>query len=227
MGTLNGIKYYSAGSISTANGLDVQVCTPHREWSSAEVTNLNNIYDYAGNTRVADPTTVYNCHSYAWYRHSPTNPYWISDIGQFLRDSSCTQVIPASSAQVNDIIIYLDSNGTPLHSGVVYNVNSSGELSICSKWGQAGAYIHSVGNIPLGYCANPTTGEIRYRLYRYHDYENKFTGNEYHSGVRHYFQYADICEICDKQINPTWKAIICSGPPCSLPMNLKVEQENS
>ena len=41
-----------------------------------------------------------------------------------------------------------------------------------------------------------------------------------HSGSRHYFQYANICKICNKQINTTWMSKPCSGPPCILPRNL-------
>lgn len=227
VGAIGNIQYYSAGTISTANNRNVEVCTPHREWSSSEITGINNLYDYAGNTRWDDPTTAYNCHSYAWYRYSSTNPYWIMDITQFVLDSACTRVISAASAQTKDIIVYLDANGFPLHSGVVYSVSSSGELTICSKWGQAGAYIHSIGNVPRGYCADPNAGTISYVLFRYHDYINKYTGSEYHSGSRHYLQYADICKVCNKRINETWTSAPCTGSACSLPWNLKPKREIS
>lgn len=226
VGTINNIRYYSAGTISTANNRNVEVCTPHRDWSSQEITSINNSYDYEGNTRLDDPTTVYNCHSYAWYRYSTSNPYWIMNITQFTLDSACTRITSAS-AQAKDIIVYLNANGVPLHSGVVYRVSSSGTLTICSKWGQAGAYRHSVGNVPLGYCSNPSTGTISYVLFRYHDYTNRYTGSEYHSGSRHYFQYADICEVCNKQINTTWTSVACSGPPCHIPWSLPPRHEIS
>lgn len=213
VGQLSGIDYYSAGTINTANNRSVEVCTPHREWTSTEISNINDANDYDGNIRLDDPTTVYNCHSYAWYRHSTTNPYWIGDITQFKLDSACSVV---ASAQTNDIIVYVDADGVPLHSGVVYSVGTSGELTICSKWGQAGVYIHSIGSVPAVYYSNPYTGQILYRLYRYHDYENQYTGKEYHSGVRHYFQYADVCEVCGKETNATWTSVPCSGPPCAI-----------
>lgn len=227
VGAVGNIRYYSAGTISTANNRNVEVCTPHREWSSSEITGINSLYDYVGNTRWEDPTTAYNCHSYAWYKYSSTNPYWIMDITQFLLDSACTQVISAATAQAKDTIVYLDANGFPLHSGVVYSVSSSGELTICSKWGQAGAYMHSVGNVPRGYCADPNAGTISYVLLRYHNYINKYTGSEYHSGSRHYLQYADTCKICNKKINEAWTNIPCTGPACSLPWNFKPKREIS
>ena len=144
----------------------------------------------------------------------------IMDMSQFLYDSGCTPIEP-DSAQVKDIIVYADDYGHPLHSGVVYSVSSSGELTICSKWGQAGVYLHSIGNVPEDYCSNPNTGAIRYAIFRYHDYANQYTGNQYHSGARHYFEYADICEICNKQINTTWTSVVCSGPPCPVFMAIQ------
>lgn len=216
VGTVNGIDYYSAGTISTANGRSVEVCTPERELTSSEITNYNNKYSYSGNIRLSEPTAVYNCHSYAWYKCSSNNPYWIMNIGQFLNDSGCTQLGSTDTVQVNDIIVYVDADGYVLHSGAVYGVSSSGGLTICSKWGPAGLYIHPVDSIPEEYYSDYDAGEYRYAIFRYHDYENEYTGNEYHSGGRHYFEYADVCQICNKQINTTWTSVICSGPPCAI-----------
>lgn len=224
VGSLNGIKYYSAGTIETANGRSVDVLTAGSELTQSQITNFNSAYDYDGNIRMSGPTSIYNCHSYAWYRHSSTNPYWIDSISQFKLDSACTRV---SSAQTYDIIVYVDANGDPLHSGVVYSVDSSGDLTVCSKWGQAGVYLHAVNNVPLDYCSNQATGQITCYLYRYHDYANQHTGNEYHSGARHYFEYADICKICGKQTNTTWTSIVCDGPPCAVIMKLEDEDDIS
>ncbi|MBQ3552610.1 MAG: hypothetical protein IJA35_05630 [Clostridia bacterium] len=178
----------------------------------------------SGNVLLDDATTVYNCHSYAWYRYSTANPYWIMDISQFTLDSACTQ-ISASSAQANDIIVYLNAAGNPVHSGVVYSVSSSGELTICSKWGQEGAYRHAVGRVPGNYCTTPGSGTIRYVLFRYHDYMNKYIGNHYHSGTSHYFQFADVCDVCGKRTNTTWQTLVCSGPPCNVAYSVPKPEE--
>ena len=145
------------------------------------------------------------------------------NISQFLLDSACT---PVTSAQEKDIIVYFNASGTvPLHSGVVYSVSSSGELTICSKWGQAGAYMHAVGNVPTDYWADLSTGTILFALFRYHDYVYSYTGNEYHSGSFHHYQYADVCQVCKKTTNVTWVEKPCTGPVCSLPWSLKVKHE--
>lgn len=130
-----------------------------------------------------------------------------------------------SSAQANDIIVYLDAAGDPVHSGVVYSVSSSGALTICSKWSQAGAYRHAVDNVIPEYCSNPITGEVRYVLYRYHDYTNKYIGNNYHSGTTHYLQFADVCDVCGKRTNASWQDIPCSGPPCNIPYSVPKPEE--
>lgn len=141
------------------------------------------------------------------------------NITQFRNDGACTQ-IDLSSVQEKDIVVYLDANNNPLHSGVVYSVSSSGAVTICSKWGQAGVYLHAINNVPDDYCSNPYTGTIRCYFYRYHDYTYGYTRNEYHTGARHYFQYADICDVCKKQVNTIWRSVACSGPPCTLPLGM-------
>ncbi|MBQ4641839.1 MAG: hypothetical protein IJB47_04440 [Oscillospiraceae bacterium] len=45
VGTINGINYYSAGTISTANNLSAEVCVPNREWVPEEISDINDIYD--------------------------------------------------------------------------------------------------------------------------------------------------------------------------------------
>lgn len=49
-----------------------------------------------------------------------------------------------------------------------------------------------------------------------HSYTHGYTGNNYHSGSKHYYEYADICTGCgDQKANTTtWSVINCSGPPC-------------
>ncbi len=142
------------------------------------------------------------------------------DISEFLLDDACTQILSLSDIQAKDIIVYYNSNNMILHSGVVQSVSSSGELTIRSKWGQAGVYQHSLGNIPEEYYADYGGGVIRYNIFRYHDYTNRYTGDEYHSGSQHYFRYADICEICNKETNESWISIDCMGPPCYVPWSL-------
>ncbi len=208
------IQYNRVGSIRTANNNAVSVYQPTREMTAAEISEANTLLAMSGNTRIAEPTAYYNCHSYAWYLYSSDNPYWIVEIDNFLDDDACSQV---TTIQEKDIIVYYNKDKEPKHSGVVYSVSSSGTPTIQSKWGMGGVYRHAVSNVPSDYKAN---GQVSVKYFRYHDYTNKYTGNNYHSGTRHYYQYADFCDICNKQINTTWTSVVCNGPPCNTIMSL-------
>ncbi len=63
------------------------------------------------------------------------------------------------------------------------------------------------------------TGTIYYIIYcGEHNYIDTFTGNHYHLGLKHYYQYAETCQYCGKQTYTYWISVNCSGPPCELPM---------
>lgn len=57
-----------------------------------------------------------------------------------------------------------------------------------------------------------------------HNYLHNYTGNNYHKGGKHYYEYADVCKDCGDQKtgSSTWVTIECSGPPCMEVLNLEV-----
>ncbi len=67
--------------------------------------------------------------------------------------------------------------------------------------------------------------EIYYILFAFshNHYSHGYTGNNYHKGGKHYYEYADICGDCGTQIagSSTWVTIECSGPPCMEVLNLE------
>lgn len=56
-----------------------------------------------------------------------------------------------------------------------------------------------------------------------HSYSHLYTGKNYHSGSRHYYEYADICTGCGNQKanTTTWSSIACNGSPCPDVMSLR------
>ncbi|MCL2079499.1 MAG: hypothetical protein FWH17_06600 [Oscillospiraceae bacterium] len=50
-----------------------------------------------------------------------------------------------------------------------------------------------------------------------HNSTYKWTGEHYHSGSRHYFQYGYICNGCGEITGMSWTNVACSGPPCQMP----------
>ncbi len=90
-------------------------------FSEAEIESLNSQTDAisADNYRLSDPDARYNCHSYAWHYYSFSNRKWIPSIDGYLMDSVCTVITDESDIQISDIIVYLDGNNLPTHSGVI------------------------------------------------------------------------------------------------------------
>lgn len=51
-----------------------------------------------------------------------------------------------------------------------------------------------------------------------------YTGNNYHSGSRHYFEYEGSCILCDQPLSE-WRFYSCPGNPCILPQSIKIEMD--
>ena len=208
----DGVDYYYAGSVYSSSGNAVSALTAGRELTNWEINRLNNSHDLFGN-RIFTATAKFNCYSYSWYRNKTWNPYWITAYYPFMADAEC-QSVPYENAQINDIIVY-KVNGVIVHAGVVHS-KVNGQLTIRSKFGQAGLYTHAVGSVPPIY-RNPDN-TVNVFIYRYHDYGLAYTGNNYHSGNRHYHQYAQTCAVCSHQkADYVWQSVYCNGSPCITP----------
>ncbi|MBE6609220.1 MAG: hypothetical protein E7634_00975 [Ruminococcaceae bacterium] len=141
----NSIAYFCAEIIETVIETEVILSTPERELTDDEIELYELMLDDGGNTKLAEPTANYNCHSFAWYDNSYSNPYWLFDIEPYL--GMCTQIYNMGAVQSGDIVVYYDSDGDYYHSGIVHSVSSSGNLMIRSKWGPLGVYEHSFNNL--------------------------------------------------------------------------------
>ncbi len=120
-------------------------------------TTLNNMYyDIYGISPVGQPTVKYNCHSYAWYRQSTSNTYWINNISPYLNAAS---VVSQMNTSVGDRVVYYSSSdktySSPSHSAIITsytNISSSQRsFTLKSKWGMSGLYSHSLTNCPYYY----------------------------------------------------------------------------
>lgn len=88
----------------------------------------------------------YNCHSYAWYSRSDTNPYWMNSPKKYVSDGSYKYVGTKPTAK-NQIVVYMYQQmpiDSWLHSGVTINDRGG----IISKWGQAPLMQHLLGYDP-------------------------------------------------------------------------------
>lgn len=94
-------------------------------------------------TPLAGVDPDYNCHSYAWYWHSTSNPYWIGSPLQYIIDSSYyQQYYPGNGC----IITYPTPTGYN-HSGIVTSV-SGNNIMVESKWGYFGLFLHNETECP-------------------------------------------------------------------------------
>lgn len=88
----------------------------HLNWDNALQARYNI-------TKLYDGTCVFNCHSYAWYSRSASNPYWMENPSAYMSDGSYRRIYSGSSGQLymgtgiqsGDIVYY----GGNTHSAVV------------------------------------------------------------------------------------------------------------
>jgi len=109
------------------------------EMTSAQRDYFDDYMDslYPNATRLRSATYKYNCHSFAWYSDSPSNIWWMNDPSPYMTDGSYTQYPnPAISRK-----IYYPMPGNE-HSGVITAVSGS-IITVTSKWGAYGLYMHS------------------------------------------------------------------------------------
>lgn len=138
------------GTVKTPRGSNVpEVYTRSPELTQAEKTNINQDFDtkFPLAKRVAAPTVKYNCHSYAWYMQSLSNPYWIGMYNSpsiYITDGSYRQY---SSAPYAGVKVWYNSAG---HSAVCTGTIESGSYYVTSKWGMCGVYQHLYNYGPYG-----------------------------------------------------------------------------
>lgn len=54
-----------------------------------------------------------------------------------------------------------------------------------------------------------------------HNIVSEWTGNHYHSGTSHYYEYIEVCNDCGETFSTSWTNLPCSGSPCPTPWNLR------
>ncbi|MCR5767825.1 MAG: hypothetical protein K6G45_04965 [Lachnospiraceae bacterium] len=98
----------------------------------------------------------YNCHSYAWHSTDYTNnKWWIDYPDDYLDDPYYS--FNNGAIQSGNKVVYRTSisSSTYLHSGIVNGVGSGSgstpNITITSKWGECGLYVHNIYNCPEYY----------------------------------------------------------------------------
>lgn len=153
-------------------------------------------------TKLGEATARYNCHSYAWYQRSTYNTYWINDINPYTSDPHY-YTVTKSTAQVGDVVVYLDSNNNPLHSAIIRSISTSNMVPIItcqSKMGPAGVYVHGIDVVPNAYTTTgDENGVVKYVIYHYST-DHTYTGE---SSSFNSTYHTSQCEYCDEVKNYT------------------------
>lgn len=140
----------TSGTVKTPRGNNVpEVYTRSPELTRAEKTSINQDKNakYPLAKRVAAPTVNYNCHSYAWYMQSLSNPYWIGKYNTpsiYITDGSYRQISGTPYAGVK---VWYNSAD---HSAVCTGTIENGSYYVTSKWGMCGGYEHLYNYGPYG-----------------------------------------------------------------------------
>ena len=145
---------YSIQTIQTPNGTDVTALygltyTYHGFTEEEAYEAFHDMLDgYPSAVPIRDvsyQTDSYNCHSYAWHRQTAQNPYWIDDPTAYMTDGSYT----SSTVAVNAKVCWKSSNGSPVHSGIIYSTPSGSTPSVVtSKWDCFGLVRHNINDCP-------------------------------------------------------------------------------
>ncbi len=154
-------------AISTRSGTASAIPKVESHTSAWHAAQDQEIIDTYYVTLVSPGTCIYNCHSYAWYDQSTSNPYWINDPTPYMYNSVYTRVysgglgMPSHTANIRsgDIIFYGDytdsETSSTWHSAILVSNTMTGEPisnQMCvSKWGTLGVFRHKMGNVPYGY----------------------------------------------------------------------------
>ena len=122
-------------TITTPNGSKVEVeIFEYNGDRWANTMTMHTKKEFPDAKILAKADNRYNCHSYAWYQQSTSNPYWMNNPLKFVADGSYKE---ASEPSKDDNVIWAVKTGRPYieHSGIVAGKDEK-DVIVVSKWGQ-------------------------------------------------------------------------------------------
>lgn len=137
--------------------------TSRSEMSQDQINYCNNLAtsSHPRATLVGPSSTLYNCHSYAWYYNSQNNRIWLNDsvnnTNQLDKYWDSNGVYVSCSASDAERIFYICTGGD--HSAIVLNSNQ-----VISKWGPWALMQHDISDCPY------PTNNLQYYKFQPGDY---------------------------------------------------------
>ncbi len=137
--------------VTTPKGTKVPVYTSSyagAQWSKTITAETKKEYPKATVIRPAD--NRYNCHSYAWYKQSTGNVYWMQTPASYYKDGSYEKITNKADRGANNRIIWskIPLAQPIIHSGYLVGINKNGSYNIYSKWGQGPLMQHNAKYSP-------------------------------------------------------------------------------
>lgn len=138
------IRLETSKKTGIPNHQDTEISTFHLNWAK----QIGDKHRSA--KQRTKPSAVYNCHGLT-FACRRTRIERSAAIQTILNDDAYEEV-KLTDVLPGDIVIYYSDAGDPNHSGMVVEVGGQLILPIiCSKWGNAGEFIHSLRDCPSMY----------------------------------------------------------------------------
>jgi hypothetical protein len=126
------------------NHQDSEITEPYRRW----FRTLPNLHPNA--VPRTQPSPLFNCHGLTFASRRTKIVDW-KNIQKVLADDAWIE-IPLKQTLPGDIVIYFDDEGDANHSGIVVEGLGGNVIpKICSKWGNAGEFLHWLSDVPSFY----------------------------------------------------------------------------
>jgi hypothetical protein len=146
------IKTETSKRTGIPNHQDPEISTFHLNWSK----QLDKKHPMAN--RRTEPSAVYNCHGLT-FASRRTRIEKSTAIQMILKDDIYKE-LSMKEVKPGDVVIYYSDAGDPSHSGIVVEAGKDLVVPIiCSKWGNAGEFVHGLSDCP------PLYG-TKYRFFR-------------------------------------------------------------
>lgn len=138
----------------TPKGTKVKAYKDSEKITKKEIEEINKrtLISFPSVKIISNPDPNYNCHSYAWYSQSTTNPYWIDDPRPYMTDGS--YIFKGIDSGAVGQKVYYDKSGYE-HSGIVCSRNPGplipnhyNAVTVYSKWGSWGLIQHKAQDCP-------------------------------------------------------------------------------
>lgn len=102
-------------------------------------------------------TATYNCMGQVFA--SRRTYIDVEEVRRVLAEDGYSRLNSLADVEVGDVVVYC-KNGIPEHVGTIayftYTPLGHREVKVISKWGAEGEYIHSLRDVPLDLCGEPT-----------------------------------------------------------------------